>query len=128
MENIKKYFNCKAFERARLAKHRDAARYVEVDGVCCYCCPGCRKAVDMDKLYEKEYEDKFYRYYDCVCGADMRFRSTKKVYARTGQRLHPAQGRCQRCMAFICKCRGCGKAVQKIPKIVIKFDKLLPKI
>ena len=123
--DIKKYFNCKACENVRLAKHRDAARYVEEGGCCCFCCPACKKAVNMEALYDREDGVAGYIYYDCSCGTDLRFRSAKKADARTGHRLHPAQGRCQRCMCFQCKCKGFGKAIQRVPKIVISFDKLV---
>src|SRR5271154_1391595 len=122
MENIKKYFNCKVCERARLAKHRDAVRYVEMDGCCCFCCPACRQAVPMNQVYDIN-NDKKYSFYTCKCGTSLRFRRCKKPDTRTGLCYHPAQGMCQRCMCFACKCKGCGaRALQKIPKIVIKLN------
>ena len=131
-ENIVKYFRCKVCERARLAKMRDAVRYCEVDGCCCFCCPGCKKAVNMDKLEAAGH----FSYYTCNCKWELRFRHSKKADARTGLLFHPATYRCQRCYEY--GCRKCGtksnftvrrtaKLInpeqRKVPKLVIKLKK-----
>jgi hypothetical protein len=139
-EDIVKYFNCKVCERARLAKLRDERRYCKVDGRCCFCCPSCHKAVDMNKLVMQG----LYSFYTCTCKAECRFKLCSKVNERTGHFLSHPTLRCQMCMAYGChgaccsaKClkkrneaqkleeleEGEVPKVPKVPKLVIKFNK-----
>jgi hypothetical protein len=134
-EDIVKYFNCKVCERARLSKLRDAARYCEVDGRCCFCCPRCHKAVDMSKV--EIYGA--YSFYTCTCKAEIRFRLSKKINERTGHYYYPPTFRCELSLEYGCRNICCYKAKhtaepvksanepkveeRKVPKLVIRFDK-----
>src|SRR3977135_3611506 len=100
-EDIVKYCKCKKCESTRLPKHRNAARYVEVDGCCSYCCPSCRKAIDMEKVYDVPGDGKC-SFYDCCCGAQNRLRHKKGADSTPGQRYHPAQTKCEWCYNFSC--------------------------
>ena len=113
--DIVKYFNCKKCERVRLAKVRDAARYVTVDDSCCYSCPKCRMAIDMENVYDLVGEGGF-SYYNCRCNTPCHLRHKKTANVNTGQTYYPAQMKCEWCGRFTCNATSayaCAKAREK---------------
>ena len=129
-EDIVKYFKCKKCERARLAKMRDSHRYVEVDGCCCYCCPKCHGAIDLENVYDLVGDGEC-SFYDCKCGSQSRLRHKKKADLKTGQTYHPAQLKCEWCNKFTCNATSTlmchkgleAKSTKKVPPLVLKLSK-----
>jgi hypothetical protein len=100
-ENIVKYFNCIPCERARTAKVRDKARYVEgEDGCCRYACPRCRKPIVMEKLFKGV--DTRFDFYNCPCEAFCRLAHHKVADSRTGMMFAPAKAQCPFCGKWGC--------------------------
>ena len=122
--DIVKYFNCKKCERVRLAKVRDAARYVTVDDSCCYCWSKCRVAIDMENVYDLVGEGGF-SYYNCRCNTPCHLRHKKTPDVKTGLTYYPAQTKCEWCRNYTCTATNpalCRKEIQMatIKKVVKK--------
>ena len=114
-EDIVKYYKCKKCERTRLAKMRNANRYVQMNCCCCYCCPSCHGAIDMEAVYAKVGCS----FYDCKCGVQARLRHKKKSDTATGETYYPAQLKCDWCDNYSCPATSaftCAKMLKGLEK------------